>query len=266
MAVRLRRDFGALLNLIRAHALLHRATRVHTADGAVVASLDDYAVVRELIADLVADGVDSSVSPQIRETVEAVRFLQGNGDKDISQTAVAIHLQLDKGSTSRRIRTAVDRGYLKNLEERKGRPAKLQPGELISADVDLLPPQEAIERDCCTVAQETESNPFPSVLIQDETDCHTGDTGSIFLDARDVESTGWPIALPELGPAEQTEYEQCHACQQGTWQRYGGVPFCKLHALRAMRNHGRPKTFSASCDSGRDDGDMGNHTKGDNEP
>lgn len=147
MSVRLRRDFGALLNLIRAHALLHRATRAYTADGALVASLDDYAAVRELIADLVADGVDSSVSPQIRETVEAVRFLQGDSDKDISQAAVATHLKLDKGATSRRIRAAVDRGYLRNLEDRKGRPARLQPGEPISADVDLLPPPEAIERD-----------------------------------------------------------------------------------------------------------------------
>jgi hypothetical protein len=235
----------------------------------LVASLDDYAVVRELIADLVADGVDSSVSPQIRETVEAVRFLQGDSGKEISQAAVATHLKLDKGATSRRIRAAVDRGYLKNLEDRKGRPAKLQLGEPISADVDLLPPPEAIERDCCTVAQETESNPLlsePRVLIQHETDPNTRDAGIIFLDSREVESTGWPIALPGLGPAEHTEYEQCHACQQGTWQRYGGLPFCKRHALQALASQGGPITSSTGYDGSIDGEDKGNHTKGENEP
>jgi hypothetical protein len=57
IAVRLRRDFGAVLTLIRAHALLHQATRERDDAARIVASLDDYAAVRELVADLVADGV-----------------------------------------------------------------------------------------------------------------------------------------------------------------------------------------------------------------
>ena len=91
---------------------------------------------------------------------------------------------------------------------------------------------------------------------------HTGNTGIIFSDSPDMESTGWPIALPGYGPGEQTEFEQCQFCQQGTWQRYGGVPFCRLHAYRARSNHGSPKTSAVSCDSGRDDRGKGNHTKG----
>ncbi len=214
------------------------------ADGTLVASFEDYAVVRELIADLVADGVDSSVSPQIRETVEAVRILQGDSGKDISQAAVATHLKLDKGATSRRIRAAVDRGYLKNLEDRKGRPARLQPGEALSPDVDLLPTPKAIERDCCTVAQQTESNTLPSEardFSQHETDRNTGDTEIIFPDSPDLESTGWPIALPRFGPGEHTEFEQCHACPQGTWQRYGGVPICNASCARTLGETGRSK-------------------------
>ena len=50
VAVRLRRDFGALLNLIRAHALLHQATRERDAEGRIVATIEeDYAAVRELV-------------------------------------------------------------------------------------------------------------------------------------------------------------------------------------------------------------------------
>jgi hypothetical protein len=91
---------------------------------------------------------------------------------------------------------------------------------------------------------------------------NTGNTGIIFSDSPDVESTGWPIALPGYGPGEHTEYEQCHACQQGTWQRYGGVPFCKRHALQALRNQGSPNTLPAGCDRSTEGEDKPNHTKG----
>jgi hypothetical protein len=71
LAVRLRRDFGAILGLIRAHALLHRAARDIEHDR-VVATVDDYARVRELVADLVSEGISATVRPATRETVEMV--------------------------------------------------------------------------------------------------------------------------------------------------------------------------------------------------
>jgi hypothetical protein len=40
VAVRLRRDFGAVLNLIRAHALLHQATRESDGEGRIVATIN----------------------------------------------------------------------------------------------------------------------------------------------------------------------------------------------------------------------------------
>lgn len=43
VAVRLRRDFGALLNLIRAHTILHQANRERDAEGRIIAALEDYA-------------------------------------------------------------------------------------------------------------------------------------------------------------------------------------------------------------------------------
>lgn len=51
-AVRLRRDFGAVLNLIRAHAILHQMNRDRDGQGRIVATLEDYDVVRDLVADL----------------------------------------------------------------------------------------------------------------------------------------------------------------------------------------------------------------------
>jgi hypothetical protein len=55
VAVRLRRDFGALLNLIRAHTLLHQASRERDAEGRIVATIEDYAAIRALVADLVSE-------------------------------------------------------------------------------------------------------------------------------------------------------------------------------------------------------------------
>ena len=75
MAVRLRRDFGALLGLIQTHAILHQAQRKLDQQGRVLATLDDYAAVHELIADLVAAGVDASVPATVRETVAAITAL-----------------------------------------------------------------------------------------------------------------------------------------------------------------------------------------------
>ena len=47
VAVRLRRDFKTVLMLIRAHALLHQATRRKDGAGRILATIDDYAAVRE---------------------------------------------------------------------------------------------------------------------------------------------------------------------------------------------------------------------------
>jgi len=61
--------------LIRAHALLHQTKRQKDSDGRVIAEIADYAVVRHLVADLVAEGAEATVKPEIREVVKAVTDL-----------------------------------------------------------------------------------------------------------------------------------------------------------------------------------------------
>jgi hypothetical protein len=124
VAVRLRRDFGALLNLIRAHALLHQATRERDAEGRIVATIEeDYAVVRELVADLVSDGIEATVPATVRETVEAVKRSRED---------------------SRRVRNAKDRGYLRDLEENRRKPSRLVLGDDLPADLQILPYPEDV--------------------------------------------------------------------------------------------------------------------------
>jgi hypothetical protein len=137
VAVRLRRDFGALLNLIRAHAILHNATRARDEDGAIVATLADYEAVRALVEDLISDGIGASVSATTRETANAVAALAVEAETSIA--AVAAHLGLDRTSAGRRVRVAIDKGYVRNLEDRRGGKLRLRPGEPLPDDVRILP-------------------------------------------------------------------------------------------------------------------------------
>ena len=127
VAVRLRRDFGAVLSLIRAHAILHQASREKTADGRIVATGDDYSVVRELVLDLVGESVSASVSPTIRETVQAVTALLAakatTGPPASRSASSPQRSNLDKSAASRRWIAARDLGYLTNAEERPAPPA-----------------------------------------------------------------------------------------------------------------------------------------------
>jgi hypothetical protein len=52
---------------------------------------------------------------------------------------LAAKLALDKSVTSRRLRDATDRGYLVNLETRRGRPARIVLGDPMPGMVKLLP-------------------------------------------------------------------------------------------------------------------------------
>ena len=91
----------------------------------------------------------------VRETVEAAqRLLESSGDNPITVTTLAETLKLDESATLRRVRAAIDRGYLKNLEDRKGRPARLVLGDPLPKDIEVLPKVEELQG--CAVASETE--------------------------------------------------------------------------------------------------------------
>jgi biotin operon repressor len=145
VAVRLRRDFGALLNLIRAHALLHQATREHDGEGRIVATIEDYAAVWELVADLVSEGIEVTVPKTVRETVEAVKILreQSKGEP-VTVAELARKLKLDRSAVSRRARNAKDRGYLRDLEDNPRKPSRLVLGDDLPDDVQMLPKPEDV--------------------------------------------------------------------------------------------------------------------------
>jgi hypothetical protein len=150
-ATRLRRDFGAILGLIRAHAFLHRATRERDDGGRTIAAIEDYAVVRELVADLISEGVGRTVSPETRETVQAVDQLAPEHADGVRQTTLADKLKLDRGTVSRRVRKALDGGFLRNLEQHRGKPHRLLADDPLPDEQVILPEPGGLHG--CTVAE-----------------------------------------------------------------------------------------------------------------
>lgn len=138
-ATRLRRDFQKVLDLIRVHTILHQAQRARDGKNRIVATVDDYSAVRELIEELLAEGVHASVPDTVRETVEAVRKLSRKDLQELTELEIANELQLDKSTASRRIRDAIARGFLENLQDRKGRPARIVLTDQVLPDKSMYP-------------------------------------------------------------------------------------------------------------------------------
>jgi hypothetical protein len=151
IATRLRRDFGALLNLVRSHAMLHQTQRERDEQGRIISSIEDYRIVRELVADLMSECLDVTVSPTLRETVNTVRRLtNGNEEAPTNCRAVARELKIDKSSALRRVRVAIEKGYVRILEDRRGYEARLVCGEPLPDDLTIFPRPEDLQ--ACMVA------------------------------------------------------------------------------------------------------------------
>jgi hypothetical protein len=189
VAVRLRRDFSVILSLIRAHAILHQATRDRDMEGRIVATLEDYARVRELVAGLIAEGVEATVPPTIRETVDAVKqIIQQSDEEWATNKALSEALNIDKAAASRRVRTAIGRGYLKNLEDRRGHPAKLVLGEDMPEDTEILPTPDSLRGKMggCAVDRDLEGIEHPPPPSCDDQETLAAEVRELFAkDARD---------------------------------------------------------------------------------
>ena len=76
------------------------------------------------------------------------------GPRPVTVARLARKLNLDKSVVWRRVRVAINRNYIRTLEERKYRPARLTPGDPLPEDVEILPPPERLRG--CMVARGSE--------------------------------------------------------------------------------------------------------------
>lgn len=168
-ALRLRRDFTAIINLIETVVIIYQHQREVDDSGRIIATIEDYKIVYELISDIIDEGIEKSISPTIRQTVEAVeRLLPSKSDDDddddefdgfgftnkskgpekpsfVDIPTIADELGLDRSTTSRRVMKAIELEFLENTESRKGQRARIKLGRLMPADRSVLPTPEQLK-------------------------------------------------------------------------------------------------------------------------
>lgn len=152
------RDLEKVISLIQTHALLRYCAgdRELDAEGRVIATLEDYAAVRELVEGILAHGLEVAVPDSVREVVEAVTALasttDSNGDtmpwdefQGVSQRRLADLLGRDISVISRNVRKAIEDGYLEDENAGQGRASRLFPGERRLPSGHVLPLPEELE-------------------------------------------------------------------------------------------------------------------------
>ena len=217
-AVRMRRDFGSILNLIHAHAILHQLHRELDQNERIIATLDDYRVVYHLVKEQVSEGVEKAVSKGVRETVEKVSELS-KGSREISQSLLANEMNLHPSTISRRVKEAIKKGYLINLEDQRGRPYKLMPGDPLPDDISVLPRPDDLEKYISLTPPKNHATlqqsfvPYPTV----------GDTKGVVQIP--IEDYLKGIYFPDVT-------KPCYACGRMAWQerpeKAGGGSFCSV--------------------------------------
>jgi DNA-binding transcriptional ArsR family regulator len=144
---RLRRDFPQLLVAIQAHALLHRASRQSDDRGRIVAEIGDYEIVRWLMADILATGVELKVQGQVVKLIDAMEEL--NESDGVTVRALSDKLNLGGPAVRRWLAKAEYAGYVENSSDKKGARFKglwKLTGEKPNSGGDLLPSVEKLQQ------------------------------------------------------------------------------------------------------------------------
>jgi hypothetical protein len=155
-SVRLRRDFSQILLAIKAHALLHRNHRQVDDRGQIIADLYlDYLPVAEMIGGIVAEASGTSISKEVQETIDAVGKATASLGPEEGATAdkIAKILKLDTSAAWRRLRVAMNKGFVVNVETRHRQPGRYR---MTSQEVEaepILPSPEAISERMAGSAQ-----------------------------------------------------------------------------------------------------------------
>lgn len=160
--VRMRRDFLQLLTCIQAIALLYQCQRERTSDGWVLATFDDYAEARNLLAHLFDAIVSEGLTPAIRQTVEIVAT-----HSEINQTELAKVLGLAASTVSWRVRRAIKAGWLIRTNDR---PIRLVVGASLPDATTSLPTVEQLKAafEDSSLLEGKETTPPPGVETKPE--------------------------------------------------------------------------------------------------
>jgi len=152
--VRMRRDFTQILTVIGTLAFMHQRQRERDDQGRVVASRRDYENAYRLLAEVLAVTLDS-VTDATRQTVAAVEELTAGTVGGVSYLTLAERLGMSRSGAWRRAQTALRDGFLINVEDRQGYPARLKLGDPLPPDRPILPnPDELFSADDLKTTQQ----------------------------------------------------------------------------------------------------------------
>jgi hypothetical protein len=131
-----------------------------------------------LMGGIVAEGAGTSISKEVQATIDAVATATVGMPADDGATAdkIAKLLKLDKSSAWRRLRVASTKGYIVNLETRKGQPGRYRVTTQEVEAEELLPAPEAVKDEVSGAVQPVQPcNPTRNRQVFEElSDCTTG--------------------------------------------------------------------------------------------
>lgn len=159
---RLMRDMPKVITLVKTLALLQADQRGRDSDGNIVATLDDYAQVREIVEEALSHGLEVAVPDGVRLVVEAVEVLEkkstcppegthypfdpGAHHGRITQAVIAEHLKLDRGTVSRNLKSAIKGEYLVDENPGQGKVSDVRTGRVKMPNGHVLPEAEALDQ------------------------------------------------------------------------------------------------------------------------
>lgn len=144
--IRVRRDFGQLLSLIRAHALLYQATRKEDSEGHLIATTADYKAIYDL---LVGVSGQKGEAAKVKWQVDVLSAIKSLGQKsghggECNLSDVAGELGWVLSTTHRRVSALLRAGYLGSKGNGQGAAARLYIRAELGAD--WLPNPKAVAK------------------------------------------------------------------------------------------------------------------------
>jgi hypothetical protein len=165
-ATRITRDFARLLSFVKSVTVLRHQRRDRDSSGRLVATLDDYRYVYDLLGPTYR-ATTSGVRPGVRAVVEALESLRADG---VSGAVTAKELGEKAGipnrmSALRYCKTAVQNGWLVNTEIRDRAPLKLSEGEPLPPESGLPKPEALEDAEAVENLVVDEEPAFEEVLV-----------------------------------------------------------------------------------------------------
>tara|TARA_R110000824_G_scaffold39417_2_gene119253 strand:- start:18 stop:1142 length:1125 start_codon:yes stop_codon:yes gene_type:complete len=141
---RSRRDLDQVMTCIKAVALMHIKQRELDGEGRIISTPDDYGMASEVLGHVIETTQEEGLSKNTRALVNAIKELESEGMQQISQTDLAKHLDIKKGTASKWCKEAVESGYIVNADAQSGTANEYQLGEAIP-EGDSFPTLEELE-------------------------------------------------------------------------------------------------------------------------